>query len=286
MTGCATGARDIRACWMSGWWVVLGVTFLMTTASACEESTEVISATGGGGTTATGGAAGTTTTTPTNSGGEGGTAIPTIQFSGRAVTSYQGTSIAGMEVCILDVPELPCASTDSQGAFSIAAPANAETGVTMAHATHGDILLPIVTTDQDQDGWVIGVPALPEVVGYYTTAGGAYPDPGKGFLAVFSLDGNSPQEQGLAGIEVAITPPSGLGPLYADAAGDPDGQLQATSTRGLTRFGSVDLGEIEVVLSGGPSCSPGLGGWPTATLNAVRVPIADGLETRVAFYCL
>ncbi len=279
--------RTARGTWTRGrrrHWVALAVAALIAPAGACDESTEVTPANGGGGTTSTGGAGGTTTTsTTTNSGGDGGTAMPTIQFSGTAVRSPQGTPITGVEVCIFDVPELPCASTDSQGSFSTAAPANAETGLTLTHASYADILVPIVTSDQDQDGWIIGVPPLPDVVGYYTSAGGAYPDPGKGFLAAYAMDGNS--QAGLPGIEVALVPSSGLGPLYANAGGSYDAQLQATTTGGLARFGGVDLGEVEVVLSGGPSCDSVFGGWPTTTLNAVRVPIADGLETRVAFAC-
>jgi len=227
----------------------------------------------------------TTSANSTGGGGSGGAPLASVTFSGTAVRSPQGTPLAGVEVCTFDHEDIPCTTSDSVGSFSLPVPANAETGVTLTKAGYAGILVPIVPSDIDPDGWMIGVPTLPSVQGFYEAAGAPYPDPGTGFLAVYATDGNT--QQGFAGVSITVSPTPGVGPLYADETGAPDVTLQATSSSGLARFGSLALGEIDVALSAeNASCESIFGGWPSTSANAVRVPIADGFDTRVGFGCL
>ncbi|MCC6527947.1 MAG: DUF4244 domain-containing protein [Polyangiaceae bacterium] len=205
-------------------------------------------------------------------------------FEGTAVPQGIGPAIVGAEICIYDHPELPCDTTDSQGQFTVFPPANAETALTLAANGFGGVLVALVTSDQPMYGWVIGMPPLARITSFYETAGTPYPDPGKGFVQIYAMTGNG--QQGLAGVSMTLAPAGGVGPLYADAAGDPDGTLQATTTAGFARYGALPLGTLEVgLLPDTLACQPNFGGWVSPNLNAVRAPVAEGFETHLGFYC-
>lgn len=212
--------------------------------------------------------------------------MPTVLFEATLVPNGPGPPIADADVCAYGAPALPCAKSDENGVFDLEIPANAETGLLISKTGRGSILIPIATTDEDMFGAVLGVPTTTQLESYYESAGTPYPDPGFGFLAVFIQPGNDFQT-GLAGATVTLAPAVGAGPLYADAQGNPDAALTMTTAGGAARFGAMPLAVVEVH----PTCPSGLVpqsvffGWLGGDSSSVRVPIAEGFETRVGFGC-
>jgi hypothetical protein len=88
-------------------------------------------------------------------------------------------------------------------------------------------------------------------------------------------------------VGVSISPPSGVGPLYAATGGTaPDPALQVTSTGGFARFAQVAPGVIAVDLAPGTlTCQPNFGGWSQPTPSSIRAPVVAGFETHVGFGC-
>jgi len=246
----------------------------------------------------TGGAGGTIATTPlSGGGGTGGAPMLTMSFSGKVVSEPEGTAVSGAQVCVLGHPQMPCTSSDSSGNFSLLLPANWETGLTLVKVGYGGVAVAFLTSTHDADGWVIGMQPTNMLTTYYEAAGYPYPDPGKGFLIAGIIDGQS--QKGLAGAAISLDLLSGSGPLYADSNDAFDKSLTSTSTAGYARFAGVNSGEVEVLLSadklscdwdvvegdGGGGDVTTFGGWPSAKVNSMRLPILPELETHFIFRC-
>lgn len=260
--------------------LVSGVALSTCLAISCR-SVET-SGTGGASTsTGQGGHGSTASSHAVTSSGAGGAPLATITFTAQAVRTPQGTPVSGANICIIDHADIPCVMTDTQGAFDIAMPAKAETGLTLAKAGFAGVLVPIVTSDQDISGYVIGLPASSEVAGYYQAGGETFPQVGKGFLAVYTSSGNT--QNGKDGVAATLTPSSP--PLYANTSGTPDATLLATSTRGFVKFGDLTPGVVEVVLTANALCDTNFGGWPSKQAHGARMPIVEGFETHVGFGC-
>jgi hypothetical protein len=179
-------------------------------------------------------------------------------------------------------------TTDSQGAFSIGVPASAEVAVTLSKPGYVGIVVPIITSTQDQKTWEIGLPTAASAQSFYGGFMGAtFPDAAHGFVSVYLSPGTNYQK-GFAGGVPSISPSSGEGPIYASAtnATMSDPALMATSSAGNARFANVAPGVVEVVIA--PStltCTAIFGGWSAPDPNAVRVPVVAGFETHVGFGC-
>lgn len=214
-------------------------------------------------------------------GGSGGAPPATLRFSGRVVDeSNPDYPITDATICVLDRADIPCASTDMQGAFSVFLAAHAETGLSITSTFGAPRLLAVATDATDLDGYTIAVEYEKDTKDYYAFAAAAYPD-GGGFLRI-DLIGFAK-----AGLQIAITPASGLGPLYTgpDPLPAADPSLQATSTAGQARFADLDVGVATVTVSPGVGCDNGFGAWPTLDPSKVRVPIRAGFETRAELFC-
>jgi hypothetical protein len=261
-----------------------------TTIASSSEATSGASSSSSSGTGATTAGSSTTASSAASSGsgGAGGaSAGPTIAFGGTVVQVPVNVFLSSVQICVDQHPEIACATSDSQGAFSLSVPANAEVAVTLAKPGYAGIVVPLVTSTQDQEEWEIGLPTSSSTAGFYSGFTGAtYPDTTRGFLSVYVTQGTSSQT-GRANVVPSMSPSSGEGPIYAGTSltmADPT--LQATSSVGNARFANVSPGIVEVTL--GPStltCTANFGGWSAPDANAVRVPIVAGFETHVGLAC-
>lgn len=220
-----------------------------------------------------------------------------MPFSGKVVQEADSAPIEGVELCIWTHPELPCASSDASGNFSLVMPANWETGLTAVKPGYARIAVPFLTATHDAFDWVVRMPTAETLTTYYGAAGYTYPDMAKGFVIVHATDGQSPD--GLEGVAFGIGPASDSGPLYAAPNEVFDQSLTATSTAGYARFAGTQPGELTVtVLSGAPSCNFGVvegdgggadvalsGGWPSLKVEGMRLPALAGFETQFGFMC-
>ena len=212
---------------------------------------------------------------------------PTIVFSGSVVsTGPQGTYLSGAEVCIAQTTN--CSTANSQGAFSLQVPANAQVAITIQRPGYTNVLVPIVTTDQNQIGWEIGTQNAAQTTANYAALGATYPDSATAFLAVFAA--SSTGQAGHAGVTYQFAPASSKGPEYADATGNVDADAGATETStmgdGIATFTSAVQQVTITYLPDTLACTPDFGGWPAQGVNAVLVPLLAGFETHVGQGCV
>jgi len=216
-----------------------------------------------------------------------------ITVSAKVIDIAGGAPIPGASVCILDHPEIACATTDAAGAYTIALP---EIGAGLdiaANVTAAGFLgdTGLVHEGEQQSG-AVGVAwfstnlrADAAAVDLLSThAGFTYPAAGKGFvlLSVFHQGGGA-----FAGQTVALSPASGSGPVYADPSGNPDPSLSAITSNGYALFGGLTPGKIEITATGA-TCTPvsTVGGmWTSTTPHTIAGAVAADSITRMSITC-
>lgn len=214
-----------------------------------------------------------------------GSGLPfdSIEFGGSLISQPSQGPLGGAEVCVLDHPEAPCSTTKPDGSFSLSVPSDAETGITIVKPGSAQLVIPVTTAQNDQPGWIIGVPTEAKLTAFYAPAGVTYPDPAQGFVTVFATMGNS--QSGKPGVVVTLAPPAEGDALYADMNGNYDATLDATTTRPEVRFvTSPSNVEVDVADPDG-NCTANFGGWIATSGSAARVPVKAGFMTHVGFAC-
>jgi hypothetical protein len=209
---------------------------------------------------------------------------PTITFSGTIVSSGPSTiPLSSGQVCVAQTTN--CSTTDSQGAFSLLVPANAQVAITIQRTGYTNVLVPILTNDQDQAGWEIGTLAEAQTSANYAAIGATYPDSSTAFLAAYAEASNG---SGHPGVSFQFAPAPSAGPLYPGAADQLDAGGTSTSTWG-EGFATFPASVTAVTITFPPatlSCTSVFGGWGVPAANAVNVPLLAGFETHVGQACL
>jgi hypothetical protein len=211
---------------------------------------------------------------------------PMITFAGSVVSSGpNGTYLSGAQVCVAQTTN--CSTANSDGAFSLQVPADSQVAITIQRPGYTNILIPIVTTDQNQIGWEIGTLNAAQSTANYAALGATYPDSATAFLAVFAATSNG--QAGYAGVTFQFTPFPAQGPGYLNAAGDVDADAGATETSTLGEgIAAFPPSVQEVTITYQPdtlACTPDFGGWPAQGVNEVLVPLLAGFETHVGQGC-
>jgi hypothetical protein len=237
---------------------------------------------GGGETTGSAGSAGTP------AGGAGGAPFtgPTIKVYGTTRKYLAGSTsypvLPGVEVCVHTHPELPCATSDSLGDYTLSAPAEAEIALHFVKEGFMSALAPWTTGKDDQKtDWDLVPQTLASAVA--GAVGATWPPPdGKGYF-VFYL--TAPTAGGTMGATASISPASGVGPYYYDKTGLPDTSLTSVAEGKGGLFVEVDAGEVDVSIQHpGLICNGGPRHWASATASG-RVPVASGFLTVISLKC-
>jgi hypothetical protein len=211
--------------------------------------------------------------------------LPTTPLDGRTVYSPNGTPLDGVKVCVFRHPEMPCATSDGKGAFSIDLPSNSETGVTLEKSGYVNVLVPLLVGTATLT-YTIGVPTELSRKQLYAAYGVTYPDAAHGFVQLIgTLQGKF--ELGLDGATGSIDPSTGTGPFYVDANGAAAPSATSTSAYSAIYFATLAPNDSTVAKLAPTtlSCAQNFGGWPTAQMNGTRFPIAAGFETHVGLSC-
>jgi hypothetical protein len=205
-------------------------------------------------------------------------------------TGSTATPLPGAHVCILDHAEIPCATTDATGAYTLTVPptlhdvdfavnvtAVGHLGFTglMAKGAIPERWYSRISVDIPTDavaaqlllpGWDLGDRAT-----------------GTGLAELLVGDGRGGR---VAGIRV-----DGLQAVYLNAAGAPDHLLTATTTDGRVLFGNVAPGRFEIGISGAPCVvSTGRTGawddaWHTANTSTIAGEVAADSLTMLNINC-
>jgi hypothetical protein len=158
--------------------------------------------------------------------------------------------IGGAKVCVVDHPEIACATTDSDGTYAMTVPqVDAAVRWAVEFTAEGHIGSTVALAG---DGWPSGASLRTDAwaATIAAHAGFTYPGNGTAFVAMAVRDLDS---RPLAGAHAALSPASGVGPIYADGSGNPAPALTATSSSGVVFFGNVTPGPFTVAID-----APGL----------------------------
>ena len=212
---------------------------------------------------------------------------PVASFSGTVQALGDRSAIAGARVCVLDHPEIPCATTSAEGFYVLEC------------APLGDAAISFDAVGFASGVWLWrGVAGGPtdlsvllardsENTGYLSPTGVTYPD---GSSALVTIDANGAVD----GVTARLRSGSGHGAFYsADDGGriDPSATFLADETE-LVFFvarpweGWSEL-EVEITPPTGRSCAQTDGAWGArdGAPNVVRVPVRPGTESVIWITC-
>jgi hypothetical protein len=206
-----------------------------------------------------------------------------IQLSGR-VTEDKGTPVAGATVCILDHRELPCSIASLTGSYSLNVPAASEITLVATAPGFGGRAVPLATPSRELSfDLVLYKDAI--LRARSEGFGLAYGDTSSGSLHVTVHDAQG-KNVGMEGVALSLRPTLGKGPLYFAPTSDPDPTRKATSSWSTGMFAELPAGLYEVTLGpAGITCTPEVGGWPSAAPNTVRVSVVADRETSIEVRC-
>jgi hypothetical protein len=202
-----------------------------------------------------------------------------------------GSAVVGATVCVLHHADIPCATTDAAGNYTMTLPNLQGVDIAVTVTAQGSLShLATIEEPIDQDGlhivvWPSGILLLSDAAATQllaTEAGFTFPSTSTGFLRV-RIGGLSAGS--LTGATATLSPLSGAGPVYGDMQGHAQPSLTGTSSSGETLFGNLTPGVYEVTaLAAGKTCKPGIGGlligdWPPIGAGTVRVEVVANLLT-------
>jgi hypothetical protein len=200
--------------------------------------------------------------------------------------------IAGARVCILDHAEIPCATTDFGGNYTIALPppTSGELDIAFNFTAPGHLGLTLLSREyhdgpQSITSWSqVPLWSDAQAADWASAAGLPYPPNGKSYIefGVFHPDGSG----GVVGATVTLTPPSGVGPIYFGTPANPS--PTAVTSAGLVAFGGVTPGKFQLDVKGVSNCVSTTVGpeWPGPTATSVTGETApDSLTERMVHFC-
>jgi hypothetical protein len=195
-----------------------------------------------------------------------------------------GYPLVGLEVCVADQPDFPCARTGQDGKVRAPVPANTEVMLQCAAPLHITTYMTLLTPDADFD---VGVFRLLEqsTADLFVATAGAPRDPTRGVLLVNVYDDFVKRTERVAGGTAALESAAGIGPVYGANGALPSSKLSAMSSGGPAGFYDLSPGDYTVTLSHPErSCTRGFG-WPTAAETTIRTRVfAQGMST-VTWVC-
>ena len=174
----------------------------------------------------------------------------TVQLTGTVVEHNGGGAIAGARICVVDRSDIPCATSGTDGSYTISIPtwttdvdfalnatAAGHLGFTwLLHESPGNASWPAMQQLYDDA-------AATDLMNH---AGFTYPAGGKGFvmLSVYRQG----EGGGAPGLTVSSSP-AGAEAVYLDPTGIPDPAVTALTSDGYALLGNVEPGPIEISVS-------------------------------------
>jgi hypothetical protein len=199
-------------------------------------------------------------------------------------------SLPGVQVCVYNMPSIPCATTGADGVFTLTGlPVMSDIALTLNKDGYYPVIKPIETAHADMDGtpsyMYMGLTTAPQ-----PPLGGTTVDwTSKGQVAFFAVGphfGNPDAgAQGDPGATVSLTPAGGNGPFFLT-----DGNTFDLTAKTFVDvqgwYYNLDPGQYSLVLGDtNNDCEPisfpfGQYGYPGAT-HEVKFPIVAGYTTEL-----
>jgi hypothetical protein len=217
----------------------------------------------------------------------GPSTLEIVQLPGTVLEIKGGAPIVGAHICIVDRPEIPCATSDADGSYTLSMPAWTAP-VDIAFFVKADGHLGSTGLVHETPGIVtwLSQPLYSDApaADLMNQAGFAYPAGGKAFvmLAVVRAIGGAAE-----GLTASISPAADKGPVYMSPVGTPDPTLTGFSSNGYALFGDLEPGPFEITVSD-TSCNPAhiaTQGWVDVKPNTIAgLTVADSI-TNVVVFC-
>ena len=202
--------------------------------------------------------------------------------------------VSGAQVCVYQMPSIPCATSNDQGIFTISGlPPLTDLALVVTKDTYRAVLRPIQTATGNMDGTANPISLQLESAAVGPDDGGALDWTTHGvvsFFAVAPLPGSDTMFGGDPGASFVISPEAGAGPyyLYDDGryATDASALVATAGIFAEVPPGNYTIGIDDTAHDCAPILSPfGEWGYP-ATQLSVKFPIVAGYLTGpVGFFC-
>jgi hypothetical protein len=193
------------------------------------------------------------------------------------------TYVSGLSVCVYQDSSIPCATTDSQGAYTLAnVPADQDLLLEYQKTGYFPTLVTVHTVPGVVSLGLFLAPTTAAATAFATLVGVTL-DPNKGqvlFTAFQPASGGG--YTGQDSVVGAITPKTGTGPFYTNNNNPPlpDTTATATSANGIGLFANVDPGDAEVTLTHfSKTCTRLSTAWPGVNPNGSKIKIVAGYLT-------
>lgn len=181
--------------------------------------------------------------------------------------------VSGVQVCVLDDPSEPCATTGPEGTFALKGLSQKEWFVISIDKAGYQSVARLAYAFQTLSPTYSYTTVQAEA--FATAVGATYPDPATGHI-LFGAGAEQDATQMAAGYTVTLDPPSGIGPFYAGEDQQLDPALTAASPAGWGAFFNLAPGDYQLVFSN----ASGQCGEPVAARVA-----AGYLTTHIAAVC-
>lgn len=142
------------------------------------------------------------------------------------------------------------------------------------------------TGPTDASGAVLTIDSDATIEAYVVASGGTWPMTDKGAIVVSALHRNGDAVAAASGATFALSPMTGLGPVYASTGEIADPSLTATTTAGFAKFVDVQPGNVEVTITlPGKTCVEATDPWKGTSTGTLAFPVRAATMTQVAGLC-
>lgn len=213
-------------------------------------------------------------------GGDSGPVVATVLVAGTVTDYLTGDLIEGIEVCVYELPELSCATTDADGVYRLpGVPQRSELRLTYLDGAGAwmPMMFSLRTEDQDDVGLSLRMIGADVAAGLAATAGLAL-DPARGTIPFQGFyDPGEAAGQALDGLSAVLSPDDAEVRGFLTEMNTVDAQLDSTTSVGLGLFINVAAGEHTVQMTHPErECTLSPLGWPGATPDETRIDVVPG----------
>ncbi|MCC7539186.1 MAG: hypothetical protein IT379_23390 [Deltaproteobacteria bacterium] len=202
---------------------------------------------------------------------------PTMTMTGRITDFISRAAVEGLEVCIYELPDLPCATTDADGMFVLpGVPAEAEVRVTYRNDADGWQPTMVHFTTPPTDTGFNFVVAEQTLVEALAADAGITVDPTKATVVFNSQAGEMGSSGGLAGVVPELDPDDAETVAFLTDAFAVSTTLGATSNVGFGFFANVEPGPHTLRITHPDRDCRFPFGWRGAQPNETRIEVVAG----------
>lgn len=207
-----------------------------------------------------------------------------ISFQVAFADAQNGNALEGVEICAAGRDDVPCATSDANGAVQLDLPANSELMLRCQSATHGPAYMTLAIGEDDMDVGKFGLLAKTSQT-LLMALSGAKDTKNHGTITVNVYTDLVKRDERVAGGSATVFPDTGKPAVYVSDSKIPDPSLQAMTLGGPGVFVDVPPGDAVVTFSH-PSvvCGPGFG-WPTDDALSLATQVFPGAISNVTFVC-